>query len=199
MPDPIELFIAESANILLAGLNDPQDLTREEPVSWQRSGFTPRSKNFPERILDASGAQRLESGNFILLNAVNEGVDAWAVLIPLEFQRNSALIAFRARGAIQTALDPAQFIAKSYLYILNRPADADGMATYVAAITNGTLSHAELLLALASSVEAGIQYERLLVYPMTGAQVLDGGIEDAAFIEERYFLVSKETLAEPAD
>jgi len=54
-----------------------------------------------------------------------------------------------------------------------------------------------LLLALASSAEAALQQERLLVYPMAAASAPDGG--DEAVSESDCFLVAKETLAEPAD
>ncbi len=199
MPDTIELLIADSASNLVARLNQPQRARPDIPVSWQSSFSPPRPENVPKMVLDASGVLRLESGNFILLHEANEDLDAWAILVPLEFQRDAELIAFRPRGTIQMALPPTLFIMKSYLYILNRPADHDGMATYVSGLKDGALSHAELLFALAASGEAAIQCERLLLYPMAGASALDGGIENAVVGASDIYFVSKATFAEPAD
>jgi len=199
MSTAIEMLIADSARRLLGRLNEPQAAQDENGIVSQGSLLAPRPKTSAKRILDVSGLQRVESGNFILLSAKKDRLESWAVLVPLEFQRESGFVAFRVRGVIEVALDPHLFVTRSYLYILNRPADADGMATYVAGLANGTLSHAELLFALASSAEARKQYERLLIYPMAAGAVPDEGGEASIVSEFDRCLLAKAAFSEQAD
>jgi len=200
MPDTIELIIAASARRLLARLYEPGRAPDDDDSAARDCGFfAARPLHVPQRIWDAAGAQRLATGNFMLPHEAGTDPAAWAVLVPLEFQRESGFVAFRLRGLIHTALDPAAFIETSYRTVLNRPADADGVATYLSGLAAKTLSHAALLRALASSAEAGSQHETLLIYPFAEPSAPAGGSETAMPGEFDCILISKETFAGPAE